>query len=70
MIEPPRSLISMPAAQAVAWPGRPVWAEIHLDAVAENVRRLKRWVGPGCAVMAVVKADAYGLGAPRSPRRP
>ena len=27
------------------------------------MRRLKRWVGPGCAVMAVVKADAYGLGA-------
>jgi alanine racemase len=40
-----------------------VWAEINLDAVSENVRRLKRWVGPGCAVMAVVKADAYGLGA-------
>ena len=50
-------------AQAVAWPGRPGWAEIDLDAVTENVRRLKRWVGPGCAVMAVVKADAYGLGA-------
>jgi alanine racemase len=47
----------------VDWTGRPAWAEINLDAVSENVRRLKRWVGPGCAVMAVVKADAYGLGA-------
>src|SRR5215216_5170072 len=50
-------------AAAGGWQGRPVWVEINLDGIAENVRRLKRWVGPGCQVMAVVKADAYGLGA-------
>ncbi len=48
---------------APRWRGRPVWIEIDLDAVAENVRRIAAWVGPGTAVMAVVKADGYGLGA-------
>jgi alanine racemase len=48
---------------APRWRGRPVWIEIDLDTVAENVRRIAAWVGPGTAVMAVVKADGYGLGA-------
>jgi alanine racemase len=63
MVDTTRNRTTAPLAQPVDWTGRPVWAEINLDAVSENVRRLKRWVGPGCAVMAVVKADAYGLGA-------
>lgn len=44
--------------------GRPVHAEIDLSAVAANVRALKGLVGPSCRVMAVVKANGYGLGAP------
>jgi alanine racemase len=63
MMDTSRNVEVSSAGPGVAWQGRPVWAEINLDAVAENVRRIKRWVGPGCAVMAVVKADAYGLGA-------
>jgi alanine racemase len=63
MVDTTHNRTTAPLAQGVDWTGRPVWAEINLDAVSENVRRLKRWVGPGCAVMAVVKADAYGLGA-------
>ena len=47
----------------VRWRGRPVWVEIDLDAVTENTRRVGHWVGPGTAIMAVVKADGYGLGA-------
>lgn len=42
---------------------RPTWAEIRLDRVASNYRSVKRFVGAGIAVMAVVKADAYGHGA-------
>lgn len=38
------------------------WAEIDLDAVRHNVRTLKRRAG--VRLMAVVKADAYGHGAP------
>jgi len=38
------------------------WAEIDLDAVSFNIEAIKRRVGPR-AVMAVVKADAYGHGA-------
>lgn len=44
--------------------GRPVQAEIDLSAIAANVRAVKSLVGPRCKVLAVVKADAYGLGAP------
>jgi alanine racemase len=45
------------------WPGRPAWIEIDLDAVAENVRRVAATLAPGTRVMAVVKAEGYGLGA-------
>ncbi|MEO5950933.1 MAG: alanine racemase [Chloroflexia bacterium] len=44
--------------------GRPVQAEIDLSAIASNVRAIKKVVGPSCKIMAVVKADGYGLGAP------
>jgi alanine racemase len=42
--------------------GRWAWAEIDLDAVAQNVGVLREVVAPA-AVWAVVKADAYGHGA-------
>ena len=42
---------------------RPSWAEIDLDALAGNLARVRRGAA-GAAVMAVVKADAYGHGAP------
>jgi alanine racemase len=43
--------------------GRPVRAEVDLTAIASNVRALKDVVGARCRVMAVVKANGYGLGA-------
>jgi alanine racemase len=42
--------------------GRPLWAEIDLDALAYNVASLKGQAGPA-AMAAVVKANAYGHGA-------
>ena len=45
-----------------AWEGRPVWAEVNLDTVARNTRLLKGQAN-GAALMAVVKANAYGHGA-------
>lgn len=39
------------------------WMEIELSALAHNVRQLKSLLSPGCDLMAVVKADAYGHGA-------
>ena len=39
------------------------WIEIDLSALAHNVRQLKSLLSPGCDLMAVVKADAYGHGA-------
>ncbi|NOZ29539.1 MAG: alanine racemase [Chloroflexi bacterium] len=43
-------------------PDRPTWLEIDLDAISENVRRVREIVGPHVRIMAVVKANAYGHG--------
>ncbi len=48
---------------------RPTWAEIDLEALAANFQLIKRKVGPGIQVMAVVKANAYGHGAVPCARR-
>lgn len=39
------------------------WAEIDLEAIAENTRAIRRWIGERVEIIAVVKADAYGHGA-------
>src|SRR6187551_3344950 len=44
--------------------GRPVQAEIDLSVISSNARAVKNIIGPRCKLMAVVKADGYGLGAP------
>lgn len=44
------------------WTGRPVWAEIELDALTHNVRALVARAAPA-RLLAVVKANAYGHGA-------
>jgi alanine racemase len=44
-------------------PTRPSWVEVNTEAIAGNVRALKRMIGENAALMAVVKADAYGHGA-------
>ena len=41
------------------------WVEIDLDALAYNAGKLRSLMPPGCELMAVVKADAYGHGADR-----
>lgn len=42
---------------------RPVWAEINLQAIRDNVKTLKSLTKPGTLFMAVVKANGYGHGA-------
>lgn len=42
--------------------GRPTVAVIDRDALRHNYRELRRLLEPGTAMMAVVKADAYGHG--------
>lgn len=41
---------------------RPAWAEIDLDALAHNVREIRRIIDPRAQIMAVVKANGYGHG--------
>ena len=44
------------------WQGRPVWAEIDLDALAHNVAVLAQRAAPA-KLYAIVKANVYGLDA-------
>jgi len=44
--------------------GRPVWAEVSLGALRHNLEAIRRHIGSKRKVLAVVKADAYGHGAP------
>jgi alanine racemase len=39
------------------------WVEIDIDAIARNIRAIQRLLQPKTAMMAVIKADAYGHGA-------
>ena len=41
----------------------PTYAIINLTALAHNLSRIKHYLSPGCGVMAIVKANAYGHGA-------
>jgi alanine racemase len=43
--------------------GRPLWAEISTAAIAKNLAVIRRHIGPKPQILAVVKANAYGLGA-------
>src|SRR4029453_12201802 len=51
------------SAERAPHPPRPTILEIDLDAAASNVRAVRRLVGPGRKIFAVVKADGYGHGA-------
>lgn len=44
-------------------PPWPCWIEVDLDAIAANVRAIRGWIGPRVRLVAVVKAQGYGLGA-------
>jgi alanine racemase len=55
---------SLPMApRKIQFEGRPVWAEISLAAIGQNLRLIRRQIGPKRKILAVVKANAYGLGA-------
>ena len=47
---------------------RRTWAEIDLDALAQNFREVRKAADPKAMVCCVVKADAYGHGAVRVAR--
>src|ERR1700723_212314 len=53
----------MTMSKAIHLEGRPVWAEISLKAILHNLRVIRRHVGAKRKILAVVKSNAYGLGA-------
>lgn len=44
--------------------GRPTYRSVDLAALGWNFRQVRNAVGPGIKILSVVKADAYGHGAP------
>src|SRR5580700_47816 len=58
----------LPDAAAIAmkrkikFEGRPVWAEISLADILHNLKVIRGHVGARRKILAVVKANAYGLG--------
>lgn len=40
-----------------------VYAQVDLDAIRQNIRAVRKKVGPDVKIMAVIKTDAYGHGA-------
>ena len=53
----------MTMTKAIHAGGRPVWAEISLKAILHNLRVIRRHIGGKRMILAVVKSNAYGLGA-------
>src|ERR1700684_1199263 len=49
--------------KAIRVVGGPVWAEVSLQAIGRNLRRIRRHIGHKPQILAVVKSNAYGLGA-------
>jgi alanine racemase len=49
--------------RSTTWEQQRAWVEIDLGALAHNVRQIKNLLAPTTAIVAVVKADAYGHGA-------
>ncbi len=48
---------------SIDWEQQRAWVEIDSSALAHNVSEIRRLLAPQTAIMAVVKADAYGHGA-------
>jgi len=67
--------VTEPSHRPAAWVRRALegrhhaWAEVDLDAIAHNLRVVRRHIGGQRRVMAVVKANAYGHGAVPVARR-
>ena len=45
------------------------WAEVDLDRLTENYKNALRHLKNGTKLICVLKADAYGLGAPKVAQR-
>ncbi|MFZ1032765.1 MAG: alanine racemase [Candidatus Acidiferrales bacterium] len=53
----------MTMSKPIHFEGRPVWAEISLEAIVHNLRVIRKQVGTQRKILAIVKSNAYGLGA-------
>jgi alanine racemase len=53
----------MDMSKATRLIGRPAWAEVSLKAILNNLKVIRRHIGPKPEILAVVKSNAYGLGA-------
>lgn len=68
MSEDTRDVIEV-AGDVEPFASRPTWAEINLQALAENFHAVRARINSNVKIMSVVKADAYGHGAVECARR-
>ena len=57
------SQASQPEPHEAGYSRQRAWVEVDAEAIRRNASSLSRFLAPGCALMAVVKADGYGHGA-------
>jgi alanine racemase len=50
-------------AKQIRVQGRPLWAEVSLQALDHNLKVVRRHIGPKPEILAVVKSNGYGMGA-------
>jgi alanine racemase len=62
-LSPDRECAPTGMSRAVEFDGRPIWAEVSLAAILHNLRVIRQHIGGKRKVLAIVKANAYGLGA-------
>ncbi len=53
---------SRPVAFDATLASTPVWIEVDLSAIKQNLMEIRRFVGPRVKILSVVKANAYGHG--------
>src|ERR1700683_2892369 len=53
----------MTMSKVIHFEGRPFWAKISLKSILHNLRVIRRHIGAKRKILAVVKSNAYGLGA-------
>jgi alanine racemase len=59
----PKPKIYVPPSSIPLKQQRPTFAEVDLSAIAHNIRKIRKLVGPNRGLMPMVKADGYGHGA-------